>query len=85
MLIGAYRDNEVDPTHPLMRKLAAIRDAGAPVREITLGPLSRNDVGQLIADALHCEPARAAPLADLAYEKTDANPFFSDPVSSGAC
>ena len=25
MLIGAYRDNEVNPTHPLMRKLEAIR------------------------------------------------------------
>ena len=25
MLIGAYRDNEVDSTHPLMRKLEAIR------------------------------------------------------------
>ena len=29
MLIGAYRDNEVNPAHPLMRKLEAIRQAGA--------------------------------------------------------
>ena len=29
MLIGAYRDNEVTSTHPLMRKLEAIRKAGA--------------------------------------------------------
>ena len=29
MLIGAYRDNEVDPVHPLMRKLEAMRQAGA--------------------------------------------------------
>src|SRR5262249_37272760 len=29
LLIGAYRDNEVDSTHPLMRKLDAIRKAGA--------------------------------------------------------
>ena len=28
MLIGAYRDNEVDPAHPLMRKLEAMRKAG---------------------------------------------------------
>ena len=40
MLIGAYRDNEVDPAHPLMRKLDAIRRAGAEVREIRLMPLS---------------------------------------------
>jgi predicted ATPase len=25
LLIGAYRDNEVGPVHPLRRKLAAIR------------------------------------------------------------
>ena len=29
MLIGAYRDNEVDSTHPLWRKLEAIRQARA--------------------------------------------------------
>src|SRR5258707_13798752 len=27
LLIGAYRDNELDPAHPLMRKLAAMRQA----------------------------------------------------------
>src|SRR5213079_725520 len=31
MLIGAYRDNEVNSSHPLMRKLEAIQTAGAPV------------------------------------------------------
>ena len=40
MLIGAYRDNEVDSTHPLMRKLEAIRQAGATVQEIVLAPLT---------------------------------------------
>ena len=50
MLIGAYRDNEVDSAHPLMRKLEAIRKAGARVQEIILAPLAREDLGQLIAD-----------------------------------
>jgi PAS domain S-box-containing protein len=76
MLIGAYRDNEVTAAHPLTRKLEAIRNAGAPVQEIRLGPLSRDDVGQLVADAVRCEPARAAPLAELVYERTAGNPFF---------
>ena len=77
MLIGAYRDNEVDAAHPLMRKLDAIRQAGAPVQEIALAPLAREDVAQLIADALRCEPERAAPLAQLVHEKTAGNPFFA--------
>ena len=76
MLIGAYRDNEVTAAHPLMRKLEAIRSAGANVQEITLAPLTGEDVRQLIADALRCEPERAAPLAKLVHEKTDGNPFF---------
>ena len=76
MLIGAYRDNEVDAAHPLMRKLETIRNAGARIEEITLAPLGRDDVGQLIADALRCEPRRAAPLAHLVQEKTAGNPFF---------
>jgi serine/threonine protein kinase len=77
MLIGAYRDNEVCSTHPLMRKLDAIRQAGAIVQEIILAPLAREDLGRLLADALHCEPERVAPLAQLVHEKTAGNPFFA--------
>jgi predicted ATPase len=76
MLIGAYRDNEVDAAHPLMRKLDAIRQAGAQVQEIRLAQLACDDLGQLIADALRCEPPSAAPLAQLVHEKTAGNPFF---------
>ncbi|MFM0187995.1 AAA family ATPase [Paraburkholderia nemoris] len=76
MLIGAYRDNEVDATHPLMRKLQAIRKTGAKLDEITLAPLAREHVEQMIAEALRGEPGRAAPLAQLVHEKTAGNPFF---------
>ena len=65
MLIGAYRDNEVTAAHPLMRTLEAIRSAGANVQEITLAPLACEHVRQFVADALRCEPERAAPLAQL--------------------
>ena len=76
LLIGAYRDNEVDPEHPLMRKLTAVRSSGAGICEIKLGPLRHEHVGRLIADALGCDPTSAAPLAQLVYEKTAGNPFF---------
>ncbi|TCK84330.1 ATP-binding sensor histidine kinase [Paraburkholderia sp. BL9I2N2] len=76
MLIGAYRDNEVDPAHQLMHKLEGIKNAGGKVEEITLAPLGREHLGQLIAEALHCEPERAAPLTQLVDEKTAGNPFF---------
>ena len=77
MLIGAYRDNEVDAAHPLIRKLEAIKNAGAQIEEITLAPLAREDLGQLISDSVRCEPERAAPLAQLVHEKTGGNPFFA--------
>src|SRR5712675_1853919 len=77
MLIGAYRDNEVDGAHPLTRKLDAIRQAGARVQEIRLAPLVRDDLRQVIVDALRCESERAAPLAQLVHDKTGGNPFFA--------
>ncbi len=77
LLIGAYRDNEVNATHPLIRKLDAIRQAGAVLQDIVLTPLGRDDLGHLLADSLHCEPERAAPLAQLIHEKTSGNPFFA--------
>ena len=60
-----------------MRKLEAIRQSGAIVQEIVLAPLAREDLGQFIADSLHCEPERATPLAQLIYDKTAGNPFFA--------
>ena len=77
LLIGAYRDNEVDSSHPLIRKLEAIRKAGTTAQEIVLAPLTREDLEHLIADAVHCEPDRARPLAQIVHDKTTGNPFFA--------
>src|ERR1700761_4610789 len=76
LLIGAYRDNEVAPAHPLMRKLQAMRESGARLHNIVLAPLTRRDLEQLIADSLRCEPRRTGALAGLVEEKTSGNPFF---------
>ena len=77
LLVGAYRDNEVSPSHPLLRKLGTIRKAGARVQQIVLAPLGLDDMGQLVADAMHCEPERVRHLAQLVQEKTGGNPFFA--------
>ncbi|MGV7212926.1 AAA family ATPase [Bradyrhizobium sp. UFLA05-112] len=77
LLIGAYRDNEVGPAHPLARTLARIRDAGGRVQETVLVPLRVDDVARLLADALQTEAGRVRPLADLVIEKTAGNPFFT--------
>jgi PAS domain S-box-containing protein len=76
MLIGAYRDNEVDSFHPLMRKLETVRSTGAAAQEIRLAPLNHDCLTELVRDALHTDIERAAPLAQLVHEKTAGNPFF---------
>jgi PAS domain S-box-containing protein len=77
LLIGAYRDNEVGPTHPLMRILNAMRERRTGLHEIILAPLTMEDVGSIIADSLHCNHEHSLPLAQLVYEKTGGNPFFA--------
>jgi PAS domain S-box-containing protein len=77
LLIGAYRDNEVSSSHPLMRTLAAIREAGSKTQEIVLAPLGLDDVERLIVDSLRCGPNSAGPLAQSVHEKTGGNPFFA--------
>jgi PAS domain S-box-containing protein len=77
LLIGAYRDNEVGPAHPLARTLEAIRQTDASVDEIVLDPLSVADIDQLLADALRCAPTEVQPLSELVARKTDGNPFFA--------
>ena len=77
LLIGAYRDNEVEAAHPLLRKLDAIRLTGASVQDIVLAPLTYDDLGRLISDCIRCETSRATPLVQLVHEKTGGNPFFA--------
>jgi predicted ATPase/signal transduction histidine kinase len=77
LFVGAYRDNEVGPSHPLMGTLEAVRNADVRVQEIVLAPLGLGDVGRLIADTLRCGPGPARPLAQLVQQKTGGNPFFA--------
>ena len=75
-LIGAYRDNEVSSTHPLMMTLERLRKDGATVNLITLAPLALESIRQLIADTLHRDISCVQALAELVVQKTEGNPFF---------
>ena len=77
LLIGAYRDNEVSPSHPLVRTLAQAREEGARVGDIHLGPLTLEQTRRLVADAFPgAGEELVVPLASLVQEKTGGNPFF---------
>ncbi len=77
LLIGAYRDNEVNPAHPLMLTLSEIQKNQATINTITLAPLNQVIVNELVADTLKCTESLASPLSQLVSQKTQGNPFFA--------
>ncbi|HIK07074.1 MAG TPA: AAA family ATPase [Trichormus sp. M33_DOE_039] len=77
LLIGAYRDNEVNPTHSLILTLEKIQQITARVNTITLQNLSYLKLNQLVADTLGCVEESAWSLSQLVYQKTQGNPFFA--------
>ncbi|MBI1813806.1 MAG: AAA family ATPase [Deltaproteobacteria bacterium] len=73
LIIGTYRDGEIDRQHPLADALAALRRV-TEYECITLSGLARAEVGTLI-DALAARAVSAAAVDAISAE-TDGNPFF---------
>jgi histidine kinase len=76
MLMGAYRDNEVDHTHPFIIALDEIAKSGVRVNRITLKPLEIAHLNELISDTVNADAASITPLSSLVMNKTGGNPFF---------
>lgn len=76
LVIGAYRDNEVDASHRLSRAIADIKQQGVPAAEIVLRPLKLEHVTRMLMDMFGSGPEKIEPLARIAFEKTLGNPFF---------
>ncbi|MDJ1185247.1 trifunctional serine/threonine-protein kinase/ATP-binding protein/sensor histidine kinase [Roseofilum casamattae] len=83
LLLGAYRDNEVFPSHPLMLTLTEIEKQNTTISTITLAPLSIQNINELVSETLSCALSLAATLTDLIYQKTQGNPFFSTQFLKG--
>ncbi len=77
LLIGAYRSNEVGVGHPL-RLLLDDLQAQSNIHQLPLGPLDRDSVAHLVADALYREPDETRSLSDMLYDKALGNPFFTN-------
>uniref|UniRef100_A0A8T6QWH1 Diguanylate cyclase n=1 Tax=Lyngbya confervoides BDU141951 TaxID=1574623 RepID=A0A8T6QWH1_9CYAN len=77
LLIGAYRDNEVDAMHPLRQVIAELQQAQVRMQELHLQPLKFEQIGQLLHDTFPQTPTAARDeLARLLKVKTGGNPFF---------
>ncbi|MEA5549510.1 AAA family ATPase [Anabaena cylindrica UHCC 0172] len=76
LIIGAYRDNEVSLTHPLIQTLNEIERSGININNITLKHLNIHNVSELIVDTIHTTPEESNSLVELVFNKTQGNPFF---------
>ena len=77
LIVGAYRDDEVGHSHPLVNTVAALRNSGRPVSIIELGPIDKDDLALLVGDTLGTSDENVNALAELIHEKTAGNPFFA--------
>ena len=77
LTIGAYRNNEVLPTHPLMLTIEAAIAAGTKVSQIAIPALAPANVNRLVADTLLSNAELSLPLTELVYRYTKGNPFFT--------
>jgi predicted ATPase/signal transduction histidine kinase len=76
LVIAAYRDNEVDASHPLLLAVQEIKKSQAAVHEIKLGPIGQEDAVSLVAATVRSSREEARPLAALLHQRSAGNPFF---------
>ena len=75
-LIGAYRDNEVDTTHPLSLTLREIQTKRF-IETLALQPLSLEATDHLTRETLLRDHQQSKELSQIIFEKTGGNPFFT--------
>lgn len=78
LLIGTYRDNELDEGHRLARLFLNNKEerrSGA-LQQIRIGSLGYPHVVNYVAETLHSAPDVVRPLAEALYRRTGGNPFY---------
>ena len=75
LIVGTYRDNEVDDDHPLAQMIERIKSPERKQTCIALGDLEPEDVNALVADVLQQPKEKVTSLSDVVKEKTLGNPF----------
>lgn len=76
LFIGAYRDNEVDPTHPLAISLQK-QEKKADIKELKLLPLEKEITGKFILETLQNQVENPGELVENIFHKTQGNIFYT--------
>ncbi|MET0969685.1 MAG: AAA family ATPase [Tardiphaga sp.] len=77
LMLGSYRSDEVDPSHPLTGLIQRAMAAGTRVREIVLAPLRVDDLEALLGETLRADCGDVHCLAEVIHELGAGNPFLS--------
>ncbi|MFB3903214.1 MAG: AAA family ATPase [Acidobacteriota bacterium] len=76
MLLGAYRHNEVDSSHPLAKLIAKVKNAGGYLDEIRVQPLDARCCHEMVSYVLDAPLSHTEALADFLVDLTEGNPLF---------
>ena len=76
LLIGCYRNQEVNHIHPLMHTINILKEEQCVVNQVRLNPLTQEDIFQILTETLHSTREDKKDLASLITKKTKGNPFF---------
>lgn len=82
LFVGAYRDDEISPNHPLQRSFQKIEERSLRIGKritfyINLHNLPPDLIKAMINDAFIGEIEEIDLLTDIIYKKTGGNPFFT--------
>jgi predicted ATPase len=75
-VIGAYRDNEVDNSHPLMDFISKREEKSMQLRLMKINDLNEQHLEDFLSDTLKTDRG-IKELEEIIFEKTHGNPFFS--------
>jgi PAS domain S-box-containing protein len=75
-LIGAYRHNEVNSSHPLTKLIKSIEEYNQPLKEIRLEPLDPEHCHEMVSYILDSPLSQTEALAGFMAELTEGNPLF---------
>ena len=74
LLVGTYREDDVNPAHPLAAPLSRWRDQ-AEVRHLRLANLPGPSLVAMVAEMLHVDRAAAVGLVQVISPQTSGNPY----------
>ena len=72
----AYRDNEVDGTHPFQLLIDDLKKSSFKLEKLILKPLDIENIQLILQDSLHSSSGEVSEIATIVHSKTGGNPFF---------